>query len=72
MGSILGRIRGLSSNINYILPTDRWLNREIKLNTRTVSKALCQLHTKQLGIVITSYIVYIQCNTIKRNGNITI
>jgi len=31
-------MRGLRSNINSILPIDRRLNREIKLDTRAVSK----------------------------------
>ena len=40
LGSIISGIRGLRGNINSILPINRRLNRETKLNVRTVFKAL--------------------------------
>ena len=42
LGDVYSRIRDLSSYINSILFTDRRINKKVKLNTRTVFKALCQ------------------------------
>ena len=38
--NLYSRIENLSSNINSILPIDRWIDKKIKLNTKTVSKIL--------------------------------
>ena len=59
MGGILGRTRCLSSNFYCILPINRWLDRETKLDVRVVSKILYKPRIEQLGIAITSYIIYI-------------
>ena len=40
LGNLYSRIRNLYSNVNSILPIDRWINGETKLDTRIVSKAL--------------------------------
>jgi hypothetical protein len=70
--NLYSRVRNLSSYINSILSTNGRINKKIKLDTKAVSKALYQLYIKQLGIVIASYIIYIQYNAIGRNGYITI
>jgi hypothetical protein len=72
LGNLYSRIRNLNSYINSIPSIDGWINRKIKLDIKIVFKALCQLYIKQLGITIANYTVCIQCNTIKRNGYITI
>ena len=40
LGSLYSRIRNLSSNINSILPTNRWINKEVKLDIRAVLQVL--------------------------------
>ena len=62
-GSILGglysKTKDLNSNFNSILSINKQINRKTEPDVRTVFTTLCQLHTEQLGIIVTSYIVYI-------------
>ena len=51
---------------------DKQTDKKIKLDAKIISKILYQSHTEQLGIIITSSTVYIQCNTIRRNRHVTI
>src|SRR6266702_8398568 len=67
LGSIYSETKNLNSDFNSILSINRRTNGETKLDIRIVFTTLCQLHTEQLGIIITSYIVYKQYNTIKGN-----
>jgi hypothetical protein len=46
LGNLYSKIKNLSSYINSILFIDGWINRKIKLNIKTVSKALYQLYTE--------------------------
>jgi len=59
LGSLYSKTKDLNSNFNSILPTNRWTNKETEPDVKTVFTTLCQLHTEQLGIVITNYIVCI-------------
>ena len=67
LGSLFSKIKSLSSNINSIPFTDKWLDKKTEPNIGTVFITLYQLHIKQLVSVITSCIVCIQCNTTERN-----
>ena len=69
---LYNKTKNINSNIDSILSIDRQINKMVKSDIRAVFALLCQLYIKQLGIVITSYIVYIQRYTIKRVENITI
>ena len=59
LGSLYGKTRNPNSNFNGISPINGQTNGETELNIRTVFITLHQLHTEQLGIIITSYTVYI-------------
>ena len=72
LGSLYGKVKDPNGDFNGILPINGWINKETEPDVRIVFITLCQLHTEQLGIVITNYIVYIQCNTIRGNQDITI
>jgi hypothetical protein len=72
LGNVYSTIRDIYSNINSILPINRWLNRETKLDIRIVFITLYELYIEQLGGIIINNIVYIKYNTIRRTRNITI
>jgi len=57
--TLFSRTRSSSSNINSILSTDRWSDKETKPDIETVFITLYQLCTKQLVRVITSYTICI-------------
>src|SRR6266702_2839195 len=63
LGSLYSKTRNPNGDFNGISPINRWANKETKPDVKTVLTTLCQLRTEQLGIVITNYIVCIQCNT---------
>ena len=72
MGSIYSKIKNINSDINSILFINRQANKTTKPDIEIIFMTLYKPHTEQLGIVIISYIVCIQCNTIRRNQDITV
>ena len=44
LGNIYSIIKGINSNINSLLLIDRRTNKKVKLDTRIVSKILCELY----------------------------
>ena len=71
MENIYSTIRDIYSNINSVLSANRQINGKVKLDTKAVFKALYKPYTEQLDITISSSLVRIQCNTIRRTRNIT-
>ncbi len=59
LGSLYGKAKDLNNNLNGISPTNGRINKEVKPDIRIVPITLRQLHIKQLGIIVTSYTVYI-------------
>ncbi len=59
LGSLYSKAKNPNGDFNGISPTDRQTNKETKPDVKTVFTILYQLRTKQLGIVITNYTVYI-------------
>jgi len=70
--SIYSKTGNTNSNVNNILPTNRWINGTVELDIKIIFMALCKSHTKQLGIVTTSYTIYIQHYATKRTKDIII
>ena len=59
LASLYSKTKNPNSDFNGISPTNGRTNGETELDIKTVPTALRQLHTEQLGIVITNYIVCI-------------
>ena len=59
LGSFYGKAKDLNGDFNGILSINKQINRETEPDVKTVPMTLCQLHTEQLGIVITNYIICI-------------
>jgi phage anti-repressor protein len=72
LGNLYSKTRNLNSYINNIPSIDGRINRKTKLDIKAVFKALYQSRIKQLGIIVANYTVYIQYNTTKKKGYITI
>ena len=59
LGVFYSKIRNEDSNINSILLINKRVNKTVESDIGAVPMALYKSYTEQLGIIITSYIVYV-------------